>query len=404
MRMKSSKLQACLQQCLKPVVAAAALCCLLQVPVAQAFDQRFYAGFSGGSSQLEPDTDPSVFELRDNNGQVGSAFFGWDFSPRWTLEGYYSDLGSARVFQPGLAIAGSEIVEYRVAGVSALAYFFSLSDAAGLISRRGLSLFGGAGVGYLETSSNAPIRQLEEAHILLTAGMEYGTRSGLAARLQFDGHDVDAWSARLGLLFRFGGSRVPSVETVDETPELPASTETQAYQTAAATDIIQPLTDPGIPAAAIAADETVYGPAYLDTDNDGVVDTHDVCSSTAYGSPVNATGCPLFEGRLVGLTFNSGSADLGSGARQLLDEAAAKLLLHPRVRIAVQAHTDNKGSAAGNLRLSKKRALEVSRYLVSRGVEKTRIEAQAYGESRPVASNANDASRQLNRRIEFTTL
>ena len=400
--MKFSELRAYLPNSFRPVLPVAALLVLAQAPVAQAFDQRFYAGFSGGGSQLEPDTGASVFELEDNNGQVGSAFFGWDFSPRWTFEGYYSDLGSARVFQPGLGTGGTEIVEYQVAGVSALAYFFSLRDAPGLISRRGLSLFGGAGVGYLETSSNAPIRQIEEAHILLTAGMEYGTRSGLAARLQFDGHDVDAWSARLGLLFRFGGPRSPRVETVDVTPE--STDQAPAEQNQLADTIAYPATEPGLPAAAIASDESVYGPAYLDNDNDGVVDVNDVCANTAFGSPVNATGCPLFEGRLVGLTFNSGSSDLGSGARQLLDEAAAKLLLHPGIRIAVQAHTDNQGSAAGNLRLSKSRALAVSRYLVSRGVSKDRIEAQAYGESRPVASNANDAGRQLNRRIEFTTL
>ncbi len=403
--MKFSKLRAYLSNSFRPVLPVAALLVMAQAPAVQAFDQRFYAGFSGGGSQLEPDTDASVFELEDNNGQVGSAFFGWDFSPRWTFEGYYSDLGSARVFQPGLVTGGTEIVEYRVAGVSALAYFFSFRDAPGLISRRGLSLFGGAGVGYLETSSDAPIRQLEEAHVLLTAGMEYGTRSGLAARLQFDGHDVDAWSARLGLLFRFGGSRAPRVETVDVTPEQFPQEQNPLAETVAYSDnTTDPAIDPGLPAAAIASDETVYGPAYQDSDNDGVVDASDVCANTAFGSPVNATGCPLFEGRLVGLTFSSGSSDLGSGARQLLDEAAAKLLLHPGIRIAVQAHTDNQGSAAGNLRLSKSRALAVSRYLVSRGVSKDRIEAQAYGESRPVASNANDAGRQLNRRIEFTTL
>ncbi len=376
---------------------------LSYLPAVQAFDQRFYAGLSGGNSQLEPNTDNSVFELDDSDGRVGSAFLGWDFSPRWSIEGYYSGLGSASVSQPGIGGVGPADVDYIAAGVSALAYFYSFQDASGLISRRGFSLFGGAGIGYLETSSDVPIRQLEQAHVLLTAGMEYGTGRGLAARFQVDGFDQDAVAARIAILYRFGRSRSPRLETVGATLDLPSAEDELASSDSY---------DPGLPAAAIASSDTVYGsftelanqPAYQDQDNDGVADANDACAQTRYGSPVNANGCALFEGRVEGLVFASGSADIGSAGREILDNAAARLLLHPQIRIAVQAHTDNQGSAAGNLRLAKQRAVAVARYLVTRGVGKDRIEAQAFGESQPVASNASEDGRSLNRRIEFRTL
>jgi len=97
------------------------------------------------------------------------------------------------------------------------------------------------------------------------------------------------------------------------------------------------------------------------------------------------------------------SADIESYGRRVLDNVATKMLLHPDIRIEVQAHTDNQGGADGNLQLSKRRALTVTRYLVARGIDKSRLQPQAYGESKPVASNQSEGGRQLNRRIEFRT-
>jgi OOP family OmpA-OmpF porin len=65
-------------------------------------------------------------------------------------------------------------------------------------------------------------------------------------------------------------------------------------------------------------------------------------------------------------------------------------------------HTDNTGSMELNLRLSKERAEAVKAYLVSQGVNASRIEATGYGPNQPIASNATAAGRQENRRVEFT--
>jgi OOP family OmpA-OmpF porin len=65
-------------------------------------------------------------------------------------------------------------------------------------------------------------------------------------------------------------------------------------------------------------------------------------------------------------------------------------------------HTDNTGSDALNLRLSKDRAESVKAYLVSQGVNPSRVEATGYGESQPISTNTTAEGRQENRRVEFT--
>jgi OOP family OmpA-OmpF porin len=70
--------------------------------------------------------------------------------------------------------------------------------------------------------------------------------------------------------------------------------------------------------------------------------------------------------------------------------------------LKLAGHTDNVGSDAANMKLSKNRAESVKSYLVSQGVNSGKIEATGYGESQPIATNKTDAGRQKNRRVEFT--
>ena len=64
-------------------------------------------------------------------------------------------------------------------------------------------------------------------------------------------------------------------------------------------------------------------------------------------------------------------------------------------------HTDNVGSDAYNLRLSKERAETVKAYLVSRGVAADRMMTEGRGESEPIDTNDTEVGRGRNRRIEF---
>ncbi len=74
--------------------------------------------------------------------------------------------------------------------------------------------------------------------------------------------------------------------------------------------------------------------------------------------------------------------------------------MYPDVYIEISGHTDNTGSAKHNESLSKNRAQAVVDYIVSKGIDKSRLQSAGYGDSKPRATNDTDDDRQLNRRVE----
>ncbi len=139
-----------------------------------------------------------------------------------------------------------------------------------------------------------------------------------------------------------------------------------------------------------------------DADGDQVVDTLDRCADTPARHPVDKTGCELFTGSLPDVRFAPGSAALNTKARASLDNLVAQLSEYPSVELSIEGHTDNRGSAAENLNLSKKRVMAVVRYLVVKGVNGRRLRPYGFGESRPLFSNATEEGRQKNRRITMS--
>jgi len=102
------------------------------------------------------------------------------------------------------------------------------------------------------------------------------------------------------------------------------------------------------------------------------------------------------------ILFDTNSTALNPGARDRLNQIADILNRYPRTRVSVQGHTDSVGSESYNLRLSEERAHSVADYLVSQGIEPSRITTIGYGESRPIATNATPEGRLQNRRVELS--
>ena len=99
--------------------------------------------------------------------------------------------------------------------------------------------------------------------------------------------------------------------------------------------------------------------------------------------------------------FDTGEAQLKSGAQRSLDQIAAFLAENPERRVQVEGFTDSQGTDDYNRSLSQRRADAVAQAIMQRGVDAQRVRALGYGEEFPVASNENAGSRQLNRRVEI---
>ncbi len=157
----------------------------------------------------------------------------------------------------------------------------------------------------------------------------------------------------------------------------------------------------------------------LDNDKDGIADKSDKCPmqpETQNGFE-DIDGCPDVkpEGpRLVRVTkqkieilekvfFHSGKAKIKRESYDVLNQVAEVMIKVQRIKgVQVEGHTDSRGSARYNKKLSQRRADSVRNYLIGRGVETGRLSAVGFGEEVPIDDNKTKEGRANNRRVEFT--
>jgi len=102
--------------------------------------------------------------------------------------------------------------------------------------------------------------------------------------------------------------------------------------------------------------------------------------------------------------FETGNARLRPESAPLLDAVARELASAPELDIEVEGHTESRGNAAANRRLSQKRAEAVKNYLAQDGIAPERIHTLGSGSTRPLVRGRNAEADELNRRIEFRIL
>ncbi|HKQ58669.1 MAG TPA: OmpA family protein [Candidatus Eisenbacteria bacterium] len=155
-----------------------------------------------------------------------------------------------------------------------------------------------------------------------------------------------------------------------------------------------------------------------DTDGDGVCDGADQCANTPEGLRVDAAGCPIEVSekevelldtgmiRLQNINFDTGKATLKPESFPVLEEVARILQQYPTLQIEIGGHTDNKGSATMNEKLSGDRAASVLDYLKQNfpQIASSQYTTKGYGLSQPIAPNTTELGRARNRRVEFKVL
>lgn len=101
------------------------------------------------------------------------------------------------------------------------------------------------------------------------------------------------------------------------------------------------------------------------------------------------------------IEFESGSAILTPAGIQVLDQMATAIQRLDNPSIQIIGNTDNLGNPTANLQLSLERARAVKAYLVSKGIPAADLSVSGQGADNPIASNATEAGRARNRRIDF---
>lgn len=143
----------------------------------------------------------------------------------------------------------------------------------------------------------------------------------------------------------------------------------------------------------------------LDSDGDGVADGLDDCPGTLYGVDVDPNGCidlaMLATPTVLNIDYSPGSFEIDPKNRERIKKLSRLLNFVPEIRLDINGYTDNIGTTLANRQLSEKRARRVLDYLVSLGINVSRMKALGRGETDFVASNQTAQGRAKNRRIEI---
>jgi len=260
------------------------------------FDKQWYLGAALGRSTLKPDTNGTGFSVDDKNDTGYKLFAGYDFTERFSLEGYFSRLGQSELSPNGT-------VKYQDFGISALYYLYKSRQP-----HVGWGIFGRGGIGRMKNTVDIPYERENDNHIMFGAGVEYGFNNGLALRLDADFYDADAQLIAINILKRFGADKKESkpqpVAVIDSDNDGIANDADRCPDSAAGTVVDSQgcERDSDRDGVADSQDRCPNSPTdkkvdtdgcELDSDNDGVADSRDSCPNSPTGVNVDPGGCEL---------------------------------------------------------------------------------------------------------------
>ncbi len=104
---------------------------------------------------------------------------------------------------------------------------------------------------------------------------------------------------------------------------------------------------------------------------------------------------------VYGIQFDPGKAAILPASEKVMAEVRKLLAENPNLKLRVEGHTDNTGAKAVNERLSLQRAQAVVAWLAARGIDAARMQAQGFGDAKPVADNSTEEGRARNRRVDL---
>jgi OmpA-OmpF porin, OOP family len=101
------------------------------------------------------------------------------------------------------------------------------------------------------------------------------------------------------------------------------------------------------------------------------------------------------------INFESGKSVIKPESQSIVDQIAEMLKTDASIKISIEGHTDNVGTAAANQTLSQNRAKAVMDAIIAKGIDKTRLSSKGWGQNKPVADNGTEEGKAWNRRVEI---
>jgi len=321
-----------------------------------AINFNYQADFYLTLGVLRQQFSSSSDELHAQNSSVG---LGYRLSPQWQLQASYFD---AALKQTSAEVGNTESLNF-----DAIYQFQPLETSHWLIDA-------GFGLAHNQLNNANQLANLRssESSISVGGGYQWPLNANLAVRLLAKSQFTPAarrHDASLGLSLIYEFAPTPSPHSVNLPQQLPTTS------------------------------------GHSDSDHDGVWDTSDRCPNTPQHYLVDQQGCTRYrlDHQSVNLlvNFSTNSAHLASRYWPEVASLARFMQQHPKLTVTLNGHTDDKGTAAYNLKLSQLRARSVAALLIEHfGVDAKRVAWRGFGESQPLQPNQNDLSRQQNRRVE----
>lgn len=316
----------------------------LMVLMPQVVSAEVYLGGKLGQTWLNDSCSVSASSSCDDDAFGGGLYAGYDFNDIFALEAGYDIFGD---FKSNFTHVGNNYVVDDTLKAFTLAPKLSIPMGS-------WDLFAKVGGAWVDYDDNNDIA------LLAALGVEYEFTDNWAARLEYQRinnitddfiSSLDVNSVFLGLSYKFGGSEpkpVPMAVKEEPKPEPVVKAEPEP---------VKPVPQK---------------------------------------KPMK-----LFKEYGVEL-FDNDSAQLAANSEQYFDWLIGVMKKYPQATVEIVGHTDSNGSEAYNQTLSEQRAQSVADYLISQGVESSRISSSGEGEMNPKASNDTPEGRMENRRVEVT--
>ena len=130
--------------------------------------------------------------------------------------------------------------------------------------------------------------------------------------------------------------------------------------------------------------------------------TEGMSNDESLGDGIGSVRTSVLDPYVIRFATGNNDVDMSDDLRAYLDEALAYLGSNPGTQLIVTGHTDNKGNASANKKLSLDRASKVRRFLRNNGVASKQVVAEGKGDTQPLEDNSTEDGRRLNRRVEIT--